>query len=201
MAAMTDLPERAGRAELRPSDRDREQVAELLREATAQGRIDDAEFDDRLAAAYAARTYATLDVLTRDLPAAAAERPADQPAEDRRGSGPESGLAFSLFSGFARKGAWTVPRVLSAVCLCGGGLLDLSQARFTHEDTRIRAFALCGGMKILLPDDVDADVNGLGLMGLFTRKANGPGAPGAPRVTVRGFALFGGIITKRASED
>jgi hypothetical protein len=197
MAAMTDLPERAVRGDLRPSDQDREHVAELLREATGQGRIDAAEFDERLAAAYAARTYATLDVLTRDLPAATAE----QPAEGGRRSGRESGLAFSLFSGFARKGAWTVPRVFTAVCLGGGGLLDLSQARFTRKDTRIRAFALCGGMKILLPDDVEADVNGIGLMGLFTRKANGPGAPGAPRVTVRGFALFGGIITKRASED
>jgi Domain of unknown function (DUF1707) len=192
---MTDLPERADRGGLRPSDRDREHVAELLREAGAEGRIDTAEFDERLAAAYAAKTYATLDVLTRDLPATAPT--AQAPAR----SGRRSGLAFSLLSGFARKGAWTVPPVFTAACLGGGGLLDLSEARFAEKETRIRAFALCGGMKILLPDDVDADVNGFGLMGLFTRKANGPGAPGAPRVTVRGFALFGGIMTKRASDD
>ena len=196
---MTDLPERTDRGDLRPSDRDRERVVELLREAGAEGRIDTAEFDERLAAAHAARTYATLDVLTRDLPAAGATT--QEPAAGGRRSGRGSGLAFSLLSGFARKGAWTVPPLFTAVCLGGGGLLDLSEARFTGKDTRIRAFALCGGMKILLPDDVDADVNGFGLMGLFTRKANGPGAPGAPRVTVRGFALFGGIMTKRASDD
>jgi hypothetical protein len=53
---------------LRASDADREAVAELLREAHAEGRLDYEELDERLTKTYAARTHAELDRLTADLP-------------------------------------------------------------------------------------------------------------------------------------
>jgi hypothetical protein len=53
---MTDeLPD--GLPELRASDADREQVAEVLRDALAEGRLDMEEFEERLEATYKARTY------------------------------------------------------------------------------------------------------------------------------------------------
>jgi hypothetical protein len=55
-------------SEYRASDADRDRVAEVLREAHAQGRIDLDELGERLDATYAARTYADLEALTRDLP-------------------------------------------------------------------------------------------------------------------------------------
>jgi Domain of unknown function (DUF1707) len=61
-----------GAETLRASDADRERVVERLRRAQAEGRIDVFEFDERVAAAYVARTYADLEPLTADLPA---ERP------------------------------------------------------------------------------------------------------------------------------
>ncbi|MCZ9342970.1 DUF1707 domain-containing protein, partial [Streptomyces sp. TRM76130] len=42
--------------DLRASDADRERVAEVLRDALAEGRLDMAEFEERLDATYAART-------------------------------------------------------------------------------------------------------------------------------------------------
>ena len=42
---------------LRASDADRDRVIELLRAAVADGRLDPAEFDERLDAALAARTF------------------------------------------------------------------------------------------------------------------------------------------------
>ena len=42
----------------------------MLREAAGEGRIGLDELDERLAAVYAARTYADLEPLTRDLPSA-----------------------------------------------------------------------------------------------------------------------------------
>ncbi len=53
---------------LRASDSDREQVAERLRHATAEGRLSADELDQRLEALYAARTYSELDALLADLP-------------------------------------------------------------------------------------------------------------------------------------
>jgi Domain of unknown function (DUF1707) len=53
---------------LRASDADREQVAELLRQATAEGRLGEDELEERLDALYAARTYGVLHALIIDIP-------------------------------------------------------------------------------------------------------------------------------------
>jgi hypothetical protein len=54
---------------LRAADADRTAVAGVLGEHMAAGRLTLAEYDDRLAKAYAARTYGELSALTADLPA------------------------------------------------------------------------------------------------------------------------------------
>ncbi|MFF4878142.1 DUF1707 domain-containing protein [Micromonospora sp. NPDC000668] len=57
-----------GRDGMRAADADREAVADRLRVALGEGRLDLHEYDERLQRAYAARTYAELDVLLTDLP-------------------------------------------------------------------------------------------------------------------------------------
>jgi hypothetical protein len=54
--------------EIRASDADRDRVAGLLREHCAQGRITMDELDERLDAAYAAKTVGQLQEITSDLP-------------------------------------------------------------------------------------------------------------------------------------
>jgi hypothetical protein len=56
------------RAQLRASDADRERIADRLREAAAEGRLLTHELEQRLAAAFTARTYGELDALVFDLP-------------------------------------------------------------------------------------------------------------------------------------
>lgn len=56
------------RATLRASDADREQVAERLRHAAAEGRLLADELEDRIGAALSARTYGELDGIVSDLP-------------------------------------------------------------------------------------------------------------------------------------
>ena len=58
---------------LRASDADRERIVEILRQHTAEGRIDAAEFEDRMTAAYNAKTMGALAELTTDLPVDLAE--------------------------------------------------------------------------------------------------------------------------------
>ena len=65
---------------LRISDSERHQVAEILREAAGEGRLDIDELDQRLEATYAARTYADLVPITLDLPAHPHQRPVVKPA-------------------------------------------------------------------------------------------------------------------------
>ncbi|MFY1617799.1 DUF1707 SHOCT-like domain-containing protein [Micromonospora sp. WMMD736] len=57
-----------GRDGMRAADADREAVAERLRVALNEGRLDLHEYDERLQRAYAARTYGELDQLLTDLP-------------------------------------------------------------------------------------------------------------------------------------
>jgi hypothetical protein len=56
------------RGDMRAGDVDREAVAERLRAALSEGRLDLPEYDERVQRAYAAKTYADLDGLLDDLP-------------------------------------------------------------------------------------------------------------------------------------
>jgi hypothetical protein len=53
---------------IRASDKDREDVVTVLREAYTEGRLTLDEFDERTSAAYAAKTWDDLRELTVDLP-------------------------------------------------------------------------------------------------------------------------------------
>ena len=59
----------AGGPQTLASDADRDTAVGLLNAAWAEGRLTADEYDQRLSAAYAARTWQQLDQLTADLPA------------------------------------------------------------------------------------------------------------------------------------
>jgi hypothetical protein len=72
---------------MRAADADRQKVADQLKAALDEGRLSLHEYDERVAQAYAARTYADLLGLITDLPApglSAAEVAAGRAAELRR---------------------------------------------------------------------------------------------------------------------
>ncbi|GHF03373.1 hypothetical protein GCM10014715_69620 [Streptomyces spiralis] len=194
--------------ELRASDADRERVAEVLRDALAEGRLDMAEFEERLDAAYKARTYGELAPLTRDLPAAQTAAPVVSlhKAPEKSGSwgsrviGGEgsSSWAVAIMSGFQRKGSWTVPRRFNCFSFWGGGEIDLREANFADREVEINCVAIMGGMQIIVPPGVEVIVRGIGIMGGFDHREEGvPGEPGAPRVIVTGFAFWGGVGVER----
>ncbi|WP_230993302.1 DUF1707 SHOCT-like domain-containing protein [Streptomyces endocoffeicus] len=198
--ASPDLPDPAG---MRASDAERERIAEVLREAVAEGRLDMEEFDERLGAAYAARTHGELEPLVRDLPVPGGAAPAPpSPADptgwaERIGGTPTSKWAVAIMGGFQRKGTWTVPRAFTALTVMGGGEIDLREARFEDRDVVIRCFALMGGVEIIVPPDLETHVSGIGLMGGFDHTGSADGDPTGPRVTVTGLAIFGGVSVER----
>ncbi|WP_212995689.1 DUF1707 SHOCT-like domain-containing protein [Winogradskya consettensis] len=57
-----------GREDMRAGDADREAVAETLKAALNEGRLDLHEYDERLQQTYAAKTFRDLEGLTTDLP-------------------------------------------------------------------------------------------------------------------------------------
>jgi Domain of unknown function (DUF1707) len=178
-------------ASTRAADTDRIQMAQLLADAAAQGRLPLSEYEDRLAKAYAAQTYADLDRLSADLPGAAVtiHRGPCQPAP--------STLLLAIMSGFERRGRWNVPKKLTTFTLWGGGVVDLRYADFTCAEVNIHAYSIMGGQTIVLPPEVNVDIHGVGVMGAFDRHVTGEGTPGAPKVTIRGFSLWGSVGIKR----
>jgi len=66
---------------------EREQAVKALGEHFAQGRLEPAEFEERMTAAYAARTAAELDRLFDDLPSPAGHQPPGRPAAGQYPSG------------------------------------------------------------------------------------------------------------------
>ncbi|WP_430780424.1 DUF1707 SHOCT-like domain-containing protein [Actinoplanes sp. G11-F43] len=54
--------------DMRAADGDRQQIADQLKSALDEGRLSLHEYDERVASAYAARTYGDLLVLVQDLP-------------------------------------------------------------------------------------------------------------------------------------
>jgi hypothetical protein len=68
------------RPEQRASDAERDAVADRIRVAGGDGRLDPEELEERLEAAYRAKTHGELEVLTNDLPAVPKPPPKRDPA-------------------------------------------------------------------------------------------------------------------------
>jgi hypothetical protein len=198
---------------LRVSDRERHAVAEVLREAAGEGRLDLTELEERLEATYAARTYAELVPLTADLPIAGRAPGAPSPGPPGAGAGlvhphaPGSGLAvpawtgsFAMMSETRRSGVWDAGPTHWAFAGMGSVVLDLRQARFLSRELLITASAVMGSVEVVVGPAVHVVVDGVGIMGSFCEarsRVEPEPRHDSPVVRVRGVALMGSVEVKR----
>jgi hypothetical protein len=183
--------------DLRVSDADRERVAERLRDAAGEGRLTIEELDERLESAYAARTGADLVTLTADLPETVS---GTEPA--RRGAGKTRRWTIAIMGGGNLRGRWLAGRKLTSIAVMGGGEIDLRNAVLTEGELHITIFALMGGVNVIVPPGVDAELSGFALMGgndLNVPHQDLP--PGARRVHVRAISIMGGSDVKMRRRD
>lgn len=120
----------------------------------------------------------------------------------RRITGEKNGseISFSLMGGATRHGDWLVSASHTSITVMGGNDVDLREARFESGETRIYAFAVMGGIDVIVPEGVRVICDGIGVMGGFdasvdkrtlVRPAELPAD--APVVRVSGLALMGGV--------
>jgi hypothetical protein len=188
---------------LRISDTERHQVAEILREAAGEGRLDMEELDQRLEATYAARTYADLVPITLDLPAHPHQRPV--PAKAAAASpdvvpGADKESHFAILSGLSRKGVWVVPKQMTILALMGGAELDLRRAKFAAPEVVITINAVMGGAQVIVGPSTRVQMEGTGIMGGYSGPSGLVDATldeSSPVVRIKGVAIWGGVSVER----
>lgn len=212
-------------ARLRISDEDRHQVAEVLRHAAGEGRIDLHELDERLEATYNAKTYGDLVPITADLPVRTtgapprlrppvmppvppgppAVPPRATPGVRPAGSTPwvpttTYPTSFSFMGDCQRRGLWQVPQQHTAFAVMGSVTLDLREAVFETREVTINAYAIMAGIDIIVNPYTQVVVDGVGIMGDFSQtrdKAAPELSAASPVVYVKGLALMAGVTVRR----
>jgi hypothetical protein len=180
------------RLQQRVSDAERNHVAEILREAAGDGRIDLGELDERLEAAYAAKTYGDLVPITRDLAPATAPAPATPALQRER--------AVAIMGSVDRRGDWTVPGEFTVVCFMGAAELDLREARFSAPEVTVTINAFMGGANIVVNPSTRVVVHGVGIMGGYAAPSDEVPVrltADSPTVHVKGVAIMGGVSVVR----
>ena len=193
---------------MRASDADRDRVADALREAYAEGRLDVEEHNERLDRAYKAKTIGDLTPLLSDLPqrhltATPAPLPGGaigtqppMPPDYAPGS-----KITAVFAEQTRGGRWLVPSQTTAAAVFGSVTIDLREAVLTQREIVIIANAVFGSIQIKVPHGVVVRDEGTAIFGSRTgsdRHSSGevPVTPDSPVVVIRGVALFGEVSVK-----
>ncbi|MFV0428755.1 MAG: DUF1707 domain-containing protein [Arachnia sp.] len=151
---------------LRCSDADRDLVVDVLNTAYADGRLSLAEHDERANAAYKAKTFGELDLLTTDLVTSlpgttppprvndAQLSPAVQPAVGAPATNQPALNEVRTFLGTARRSGLHLPESVSLGALMGEIRLDLVDATFAARDIYLNVSSLMAEIRIRVPAGV-----------------------------------------------
>ncbi|MDF0370319.1 DUF1707 domain-containing protein [Streptomyces sp. KA12] len=183
-------------AGIRASDADRDRIADILREAMAEGRLTVEEHAERVDLVYRAKTVGELEPLVQDLPAPGGTARQGSPAYGAEGAaGPAENLV-AVFSSSTRRGRWRVGGRTNAFALFGSVEIDLTEALFGQRLTVVNATSLFGSVEIKVPENISLRGSGTGIFGNFEVDTLESADPEAPVVVVNGYSVFGNVEAK-----
>ncbi|WP_433219140.1 DUF1707 SHOCT-like domain-containing protein [Microtetraspora malaysiensis] len=165
--------------EMRASHEDRDRVADALRVAAGDGRLTMEELEERLEAAFAARTYADLAPLLGDLPgygsgalATLNQALAAPPVQ------PKDVVHVKRVGGSVRyEGVWIVPKRLDLDMRGGSVLLDFTRATVAGTTTEVNVRMRGGSLRIIVPPGYAVDANEVSMLGGSVRDRSAKNAP------------------------
>lgn len=105
---------------------------------------------------------------------------------------------FAMFGGVGRKVSATDFQGGSLFAAFGGHEIDLTQAKL-QRTAIVDANVIFGGIEIKVPAEWNVSVEGIAIFGAYedsTVQPKAEDAAGAPRLIVRGFAMFAGVEVK-----
>lgn len=203
------FPMEPDQPDIRVSDAERNKVVDVLREQCSEGRLTLEEFSDRVGDVFNARTRRELDAAVSDLPVPVEydplpETPHPEPeppaviAARRR---PVRKWIVGIMSGGRAKGRWRPADETHVLALMGGCEVDLRNAEIDGPEVVIRAYAIMGGVEIIVPEGIEVELDGFAFMGGNERRVKDvPRLPGTPVVRVSAFSMMGGVVVKSRAQ-
>ena len=154
----------------------------------ADGRLSHDEYSERLAVALSARTLGELAELTSDLAS-----PEHQPVQLGDGQ-----PVTALFNTADRRGRWVVPGAMTCVAVCGGVVLDLSEAILQDRHVVLTVYAFCGKVRLIVPSGVEVIMNASNIIasqrGGTTKRV--PTSSEVPVIEVRGYLGASEVVAR-----
>jgi DUF1707 SHOCT-like domain/Cell wall-active antibiotics response LiaF, C-terminal len=189
--------------DLRASDAEREQAAEVLRVAASEGRLDVDELDDRLGSAYSVRTRNELERLIADVsPERLGQvRAIALPGKSSGGltvkEGPGgSRWVIAVMGGHDKRGRWRVAPICTVLSIMGGSTIDLNDAELADRETQLNVYSLMGGNEVRVPHGVNVQISEFAFMGGNDVQVGDEIAPaGGPTIHIR--MIMGGSSLRR----
>lgn len=122
------------------------------------------------------------------VPADAATFPAD---------GEDTVNGFAIFGGYQRRITSQQFKGGHTEAIFGGVQLDLHRAEIAGDQAILDVTAVFGGVELRVPERWILELRGQPLLGGFSDETHqDTPAPGAKRLIITGFAMFGGVVIK-----
>lgn len=180
----------------------REEIIALLSQRFSDDVIDVDELDRRVDAAHRVVTLAELSELVADLEperGLTVASTATTLSVTQDPSRPAERSMWMILGRTEKRGRWTVPSKLTVRSFLGGSVLDFREADFAPGITELRIRTLLGRHEIIVPPDLDVELDLNALLGHADDKEPSTTSrdPNRPRLIITGLAVLGGVDIKR----
>jgi hypothetical protein len=92
------------------------------------------------------------------------------------------------------RGRWVLGPATRALAVMGEVVLDLRGAELTAAHSQIKATAVMGSVKVIVPEGLNVELNGVAVMGSKSLKGGSAlPPPGAPVIEVTAMAVMGEV--------
>lgn len=187
----------------RPIETVRSEVIDQLIMNYSHGELSYEAFERRLDQAMELQSNELLVALVEDLPLAvdkAFVESKKQGLAPNIVSGETENVEYmvNVFSGNSRTGVWTVPKEIRSFSLFSGCDIDLTDAKFTQNELRIKVFSLFSGSDIYIPENVNVISKAFCIFGGIDYQAATQVNPNivTPTIIIEGVCIFSGIDIK-----
>lgn len=104
---------------------------------------------------------------------------------------------YAIFSGIEQKMEFVFPQKYEIVALFGGCSIDLSKAKFVHEESVLEIKCIFSGIEIFVPNNVKVEINSTPVFSGISNKTKSIGAVSNNfLLKINTLAVFGGIEIK-----